>query len=315
MRKQFQIYLSILGFFFLPLSSFCAQTLPFSIQAHRGARGLRPENTISAFNWTLQNDLADTLEMDVVVTKDGIVVLSHDRFLNPQKVQKDGKFIQFPVFFNTLNYEQLQSFTVGVMRSDYSWPEQISIPQERIPTLEEVLTVVKDYMQTSGKPVFLNIETKIAPDRPTESPTAEAFVSLLLSVIQKYEMQKWVIIQSFYWDILRIVYRQDASIQLSALYSIDFARRPGFIQPSGKILTESELFDLLKELSVTYFSPSFEMFEVSWVQRAHDNGIKILPWTINLREDMEKFIQYGVDGIITDYPDRLKEVISNRVQN
>lgn len=281
----------------------------FDIQAHRGGRGLFPENTMAAFVYTIENQLANTLELDVVVTKDHVLVVSHDRFLNPQKIQKDGRFLIFPIPIYSLTREDLKGYTAGVMRSDYLIAGQKQVPGEPIPTLEEVLALVKRARLETGRKIMLNIEMKIVPDKPSESPDPETFARLVTDLVSDSEMADQVIIQSFYWEMLLLVRKNNPALQTAALYSTANTLKPGYYTPEGRPLPDEELFRRLSGLGVSVFSPRLEDFSPDWVENAHRLGIRIIPWTVNRVEDMETLIRYGVDGIITDYPDRLKEVL------
>jgi len=281
----------------------------FDNQAHRGGRGLMPENTMAAFVYALENRLADTLELDAVVTKDHVLVVSHDRFLNPQKIQKDGRFLIFPIPIYALTREELIPYTAGVMRSDYLISGQKQIPGEPIPTLAEVMALVKAYRIETGIPIMLNIEMKIAPDKPSESPEPTAFARLLTDLIADWEIEDQVIVQSFYWETLLMVREINPGLQTAALYSAANTLKPGYYTPEGRPLSDEDLFQTLAELGVAVFSPRYEDFSADWVEAAHSHGMRIIPWTVNREEDMETLIRQGVDGIITDYPDRLKRVL------
>jgi glycerophosphoryl diester phosphodiesterase len=288
----------------------CTIVYGFEIQAHRGGRGLMPENTMAAFRYTLDNRLADVLELDVVVSKDYCLMVSHDRFLNPQKIQKDGVFILFPIPIYSLTREQLRPFTAGVMRSDYRLPAQQQIPHESIPTLEEVIQYVQEYRYSRGIDIRLNIEIKVAPESPSENPSPEVFAKLVTELLSSYGMEEHVYVQSFCWEILRLVRETNPTVKTAALYSRSYASKPGYCTSSGKPLSDEALFSILRELGVSVFSPGKDVFVSEWVEKAHACDIKIIPWTINEPKEMIALISLGVDGIITDYPDRLKTVVS-----
>jgi glycerophosphoryl diester phosphodiesterase len=196
------------------------------------------------------------------------------------------------------------------MRSDYRLPAQQQIPHEPIPTLEEVIQCVQEYGQSYGIDIRLNIEIKAAPDSPSENPSPKVFAKLVTELLSSYGMEEHVYVQSFCWEILRLVRETNPTIKTAALYSRSYALKPGYCTSTGKPLSDEALFSILRELGVSIFSPGKDVFVHEWVENAHACGIKIIPWTINEPEEMIALISLGVDGIITDYPDRLKTVVS-----
>ncbi len=179
----------------------------FDLQGHRGARGLRPENTLAAFRHALEIGVA-TLELDCGVTRDGVVVVSHDSALNPDITRgADGKFLDgagAPLV--TLTYEQLQAFDVGRLRpgSDYAarFPEQQAVDGERIPRLKDLFALVE---KSGNRTVRLNIETKIDPLQPALTVEPKAMVEAIVAVIREAGMASRVTIQSFDWRTLALV--------------------------------------------------------------------------------------------------------------
>src|SRR5579863_3567201 len=159
---------------------------PFDIEAHRGGRALRPENTLPAFANALSMGV-DTLELDMAITRDEVVVVSHDRGLNPDLARgADGQYIAASIPYIDLTLAQVKTYDVGQIRpgSAYAaqFPEQRAEPGTRIPTLSEVFALVRH----SGNPhVRLNIEIKIDPNHPHESPDPEHFVAIVLALLRR----------------------------------------------------------------------------------------------------------------------------------
>jgi len=183
------------------------EVMAFDIEAHRGGRALFPENTLPSFANALSMGV-DTLELDIGVTKDGAIVVSHERGLNPDLARNaDGVYVAPPgIPFVQLQLEDVKKYDVGQIRpgSAYAaqFPEQRVVPGTRIPTLKEVLELVR---KSGDSHVRLNIETKIDPNHPQESPDPQRFVTLLLEFLQAEKFSDRVMVQSFDWRTLQLV--------------------------------------------------------------------------------------------------------------
>ncbi|MGC9383982.1 MAG: glycerophosphodiester phosphodiesterase [Kosmotogaceae bacterium] len=289
--------------------SFSERILPyFDLEGHRGCRGLRPENTMAAFEHALEIGVT-TLEMDTVITADRVIVISHDRSLNPQKTRINGTFITEEILIKDLTYEELSQYDVGVMRSDYDWPRQKVIPGAKIPRLEDVFILVKEYEELHDRKIMLNIETKISPSAPEESYPPEEFVDMLLELIEEYEMEDRVIIQSFYWKTIMLAKEKNPSIKTAALLSSSTMLSTKWLNGLRFASFGFDVGKLVKASGADYFSPRYSDCSEVWIERSHEQGIPVIPWTINDKETMQRFIEKGVDGIITDYPDVLKNLL------
>jgi glycerophosphoryl diester phosphodiesterase len=195
----------------LILSALCSllasQAMAFDIEAHRGGRALFPENTLQSFSGALSMGV-DTLELDIGATRDGVLVVSHERRLNPDLARAaDGNYVAPPgTPFVELPLADVKTYDVGQIRPDSAYakqfPEQRAVPGTRIPTLKEVIDLVR---RSGNAEVRLNIETKIDPDHPSESPDPQKFVSLLLALLDAEEFSDRVMIQSFDWRTLKLV--------------------------------------------------------------------------------------------------------------
>ncbi|MFO7882000.1 MAG: glycerophosphodiester phosphodiesterase [Kosmotogaceae bacterium] len=295
--------------------SFSERILPyFDLEGHRGCRGLRPENTLEAFEHALEIGVT-TLEMDTVITADRVIVISHDRSLNPQKTRIDGSFINEKILIKDLTYEELSKYDVGVMRSDYDWPRQKEIPGTKIPRLEDVFILVKEYEEVYDRKIMLNIETKISPSVPEESYPPEEFVDMLLELIEEYEMEDRVIIQSFYWKTIMLAKEKNPSIKTAALLSSNTMLSTKWLNGLRFASFGFDVGKLVKASGADYFSPRYTDCSDVWIERSHEQGIPVIPWTINDKETMQRFIEKGVDGIITDYPDVLKNLLEELAIN
>ncbi len=308
--KKFVFYVLIFSLFSFAFSLTPSQNgWPFDLEAHRGGRGLMPENTMAAFRNALKIG-ATTLELDIAITKDGIPVISHDPFLNPQKVSKDGKFIDERILIKDLTYAQILEYDVGLMRSDYKMPGQMQIENEKIPSFEEVLAFVKA-MQRTGKKYMINAETKTFPPVFGYTYDPNTFVNAIVPIIKKYDLEDTVMIQSFNWETLRLAKEMDPRITTVALLQRIYYENP--MWASGLKLSDFNSPVLMaKSLGVDVISPYYKECTSEIVKMSHEYGMAVVPWTINDRYEMERFISMGVDGIITDYPNILKEVLASR---
>lgn len=272
--------------------------LNFDKQGHRGCRGLMPENTIPAMLMALDLGVT-TLEMDVVITKDKKVVLSHDQWFSEEITTKpDGTYMgpreerKFNIYWMT--YEEVKTFDVG-MKQHPRFPQQKKINVVK-PLLKDVIDSVKQYMVTSKRPFpYFNIETKCLPvgDKVFHPEPAE-FVELLMNVIREKGIEDHVIIQSFDFRTLQYLHQKYPSVKTAMLIE-DYDKRG--------------LDEQVKALGFTpdIYSPAFEGVNESLVKKCHKQNIKIIPWTVNEKTKIEELRKMGVDGIITDYPNLFNE--------
>jgi glycerophosphoryl diester phosphodiesterase len=249
--------------------------------------------------------------LDTGITKDRVPVVSHDRALNPQKTRVNGTFITEEILIKDLTYEELSQYDVGVMRSDYDWPRQKEIPGAKIPRLEDVFILVREYEELQDGKIMLNIETKISPSAPEETFSPEEFVDILLELIEEYEMEDRVIIQSFYWKTIMLVKEKNPSIKTAALLTSSRMFSTKWLNGLRFASFGFDVGKLVKASGADFFSPSYSDCSDKWIESAHDQGIPVIPWTINDKETMKDFIEKGVDGIITDYPDILKDLLDD----
>lgn len=266
----------------------------FSTEGHRGARGLMPENTVLAMKKAIDLGVT-TLEMDTHVTKDAEVVVTHDDYLSPAfMLDAQGKELlpadarKYPVY--QMTYSQLKSFDLG---SKYypAFPQQEKI-KTFIPRLEELIDSVQHYLATTGKKqMFYNIETKCGPEGDgVLNPDPETFVKLLMDVIGKKGITPFVVIQSFDKRTLKVLNEKYPEVRTSYLV----ANKKSF---------EENIADL--GFSPFILSPAYKMVNAELVQKCHDQGIKVIPWTVNSAAEIQALKDLKVDGIISDYPNLL----------
>jgi glycerophosphoryl diester phosphodiesterase len=267
---------------------------PFDLQGHRGTRGLRPENTLPAFAKALEIGV-DTLELDTNVTRDGVVVVMHDRRLNPDVARgPDGQWVSPPgLAIHQLTYAELSRYDVGRLRpgSDYAkeFPDQVAIDGTHAPRLSDVFALVR---AQGDRRVRFNIETKISPKAPDESPPPEEFARRLVDEIRAAGMQRRSTIESFDWRTLAVVQRIAPEIPAVYLtYKMDDAVAK-VRDAGGKI-----------------WSPFYKDVDEAKIREAHAAGIEVVVWTVNDPADMKRMVEWGVDGLITDRPDVFRSAV------
>lgn len=262
-------------------------------QGHRGCRGLMPENTIPAMIKAIELNVT-TLEMDVVITKDKKVILSHEPWFGRDITTKpDGTFMgereerRFNIYWMT--YEETQTFDVG-LKPHPRFPNQEKIKATK-PLLSDVIDAVNKEMMTRKRPpVRYNIETKTNPAGDAVfHPKPDEFIELLMGVIKDKGIEDVVNIQSFDFRTLQYLHEKYPSIKTAILIE-DFDKR-----------TFEEQIKRLGFTPTTY-SPHFSLVNESLVKKCHDKNIKLIPWTVNDKTRIDELLKLGVDGIITDYP-------------
>src|ERR1700722_5751199 len=290
--------------------------MAFDIEAHRGGRALFPENTLPSFANALSMGV-DTLELDIGVTSDQAIVVSHERGLNPDLARAaDGVYVAPPgIPFVQLRLEEVRKYDVGQIRpgSAYAaqFPDQRAVPGTRIPALNEVLALVR---KSGDNHVRLNIETKIDPNHPEQSPEPQRFVALLLDLRQAEKFRDRVTIQSFDWRTLQLVQKLAPTIPTvyltqqkgpDATISLDKASEwmAGFNPAEhGHSLPQT-----IKAAGGAIWSPYFGDVDAGLISESHRLGLLVVVWTVNKPADMARMIEIGVDGIISDRPDLLRQ--------
>jgi glycerophosphoryl diester phosphodiesterase len=291
----------------------------FDLQGHRGARGLMPENTLAGFTHALSLGVT-TLEMDLGVSRDGHVVISHDSRLSPALTRDaSGKWLTAPgPVINNLSLEELARYDVGRLdpASDYArrFPEQRAVDGERIPTLAQVLALAP---RAGGRSVRLNIETKLSPLDPRMAPQPEEFARRVVAEVRGAGAAGRVTVQSFDWRSLHAVQSLAPEIKTSYLtvqqqwFDNVQAGRPGTSPWTAGMDVDDyggSIPRTIKQAGGDVWSPYFRDLDSTSLQEAKALGLRVIVWTVNEIPDMRKLIALGVDGIISDYPDRLREV-------
>jgi len=294
----------------------------FDLEGHRGARGLAPENTLAAFKQALSIGVT-TIETDLAVTRDDVLVISHDPFLNPDLVRgPDGQWLtEKGPAIRTLTLSEVKRYDIGRLNpgSRYAtqFPAQKSVDGERFPTLLELIDLVK----TSGKPVRLNIETKITPLDPGQTVDAVTFARLVITAVRASGMADRITVQSFDWRTLVEVKKQAPDIPTACL-TIETENndnvKPAADGPSAWTAGldvrryEGSVPRLAHAAGCAIWSPLARNATSARIAESHALDLKVLPWTVNDPAEMVRLIDAGVDGIITDYPDRLRRVMAEK---
>jgi len=289
----------------------------FDVQGHRGARGLAPENTLAAFERALSLGVT-TLETDVAITRDGVAVISHDPFLNPDLVRtSDGAWLaaRGPAI-RSLTLGELQRYELGRANpaSDYAkqFPQQVPADGQRLPTLAQVLALGK------GNAVRFNVETKITPDGGGDTADPATFARLVVAAIEAAGMSGRATVQSFDWRTLVEVRRiapAIATVCLTIESSGMNTVKPAADGPSpwhagfDRARYGGSLPRTAHAAGCSAWSPFWRNVAAAEVADAHALGMKVIPWTVNDPKEIARLVDMGVDGLISDYPDRLLEVV------
>jgi glycerophosphoryl diester phosphodiesterase len=293
------------------------QATAFDLQGHRGARGLAPENTLPAFALALTIGVT-TLELDAGLTEDGVVVVAHDRRLNPDIARgTDGRWLVGRTrTIRELTFHELGRYDVGRIRpgSEYStrFPSQRRMDGVRIPKLEDVFELAR---KAHNDEVRFNIETKLSPRAPDETAGPDEFARAVIQVVRASHVERRTTIQSFDWRTLALVQREAPEIATAYLTSDaenvrDVGSGPSPWTNGIRFADHGSVPRMVKAAGGGIWSPNYRDLTEALLKEAKGLGLQVLPWTVNDLPDMERLIDWGVDGIITDYPDRHRDVMA-----
>jgi glycerophosphoryl diester phosphodiesterase len=305
----------------------------FDIQGHRGARGLAPENTLPAFAKAMELGVT-TLELDTAITRDGVVVVSHDPWLNPDLVRgPDGLWLAARgPNIHDLTFAELSRYELGRIKPDSvyakGFPEQQAVDGTRFARLSDLFALVD---RAGNRRVGFNIETKISPLAPADTLAPEAFTRALIAEIRKAGMTRRATIQSFDWRTLQIAQREARDIPTVYLTaqqkffdnvctgpaSANPRVAPADCEPSpwtaGFQLRElGSVPKMVKAAGGAIWSPNWNDLDAASVAEAHELGLTVVTWTVNRPEAIERMLDLGVDGIISDRPDLVIEAVKKR---
>jgi glycerophosphoryl diester phosphodiesterase len=296
-------------------------TQTLDIQGHRGARGLLPENTLPAFACALSIGVT-TLELDCAITRDGVVVVSHDSTLNPEITRENGRWLtRSDLAIAQFTYEELQRFDVGRIdpTSAYAtrFAQQQPVDGTHMPKLADVFALVR---RAGNDTVRFNIETKISPLHPERTVAPDVFARALIDVIQSHQLAHRAMVQSFDWRTLVVVQAEAPEIKtayLSAQQAFTnniLAGEPASSWNAGLHVSQfgNSVPRMIKALvgntRGSIWSPFWGDVTAANVREAQALGLQVVVWTVNTEADMRSVIALGVDGIISDYPDVLRRV-------
>jgi glycerophosphoryl diester phosphodiesterase len=291
------------------------------------------ESTLPAVAHALELGVS-TIELDIQITEDGEAVVTHDRRISDRKCQDTAPVVagdpEFPYvgkYINTLTLAQVRTLDCGSLTLP-EFPGQQAFPGERMPRLREVFALVHRY---NAYGVTLNIETKVEAGAPSETAPREEFVRVAVKEIRRARMLRQVTIQSFDWGALMRTREVEPRLPIIALTNRDFLQtgQPGASPWLGGIDIDDFGGDPLAAIAsfgADAFSPvhgfpqngkvtdpGYEPYVTAdMVAAAHARGIRVVPWTVDDEATMHKLIDDGVDGLITDYPDRLRSVMAGR---
>jgi glycerophosphoryl diester phosphodiesterase len=292
------------------------------IYGHRGARGDLPENTLESFKYLFDNAI-NAYETDILISKDLVPVITHDFRLDPSLTKdKEGNWIKdenIKIF--DLTYDEISNFDVGSLnkltRYGRRFVNQRSLENQKIPKLSELLELSsKNVLQN----LLINLEIKSTPDEKNLTPDPKDLVQIVLNEINNSNLKEKIIISSFDWRILREVKKQSPEIPRAYL---TFQQEKG-MKIKKTIYSKSPWIDhipltivydlpkIIKELGGSAWHPYYKDINKKAVKDAHDNNLPVNVWTVNDEDDMLKMIEYGVDGIMTDYPLTLKNLCEKR---
>lgn len=268
----------------------------FDLQGHRGARGLMPENTIPAFQKAVDLGV-DTIELDVVVTEDERIIVSHEPWFSHNITTKpDGSPVteeeEMELNIYGMTYQETQQYDVG-KKGHPSFPNQERMEAKK-PLLSDVIRNIENYTEEQSlSDVKYNIETKSEPTRygvyyPQPEKFARLLNDLLMELDEEFGMLDRVIIQSFDPATLVEFRKLNPNVLLAML-----------VANNQSIQYYVDQLGFIPEV----WSPNYQLVSPQLIAEAHARGMKVIPWTVNTTEEMKDLIEMGVDGIITDYPD------------
>ena len=286
------------------------------IYGHRGARGVLPENTLESFKYLFENNIY-AYETDILISKDFIPVITHDFRLDPSYTKdiNDNWIEDENIKIIDLTYDQILQFDVGTLNklSKYGrkFINQKSLQNQKIPKLSELLKLTSDNIVED---LLINLEIKSTPIEKNLTPEPDEMVKIIIDEVSRSNLEDRIIYSSFDWRVLREIKERDSKIPRAYLTS----------GARGKIYDKSpwldftplhngvELPELIKALGGSAWHPNYKDVNKEIVQISHDKGLPVNVWTVNRESDMLRMIDYGVDGIMTDYPLKLKELCERK---
>ncbi|NLR64302.1 glycerophosphodiester phosphodiesterase [Chitinophaga varians] len=293
-----RILILLLGGSLLGLSSKAQQKT--DVQAHRGGMGLMPENTVPAMLNAVKLG-ARTLELDCIITADNKVVVSHDAYMSAEFMRKpDGSDItkeeQKKLALYSMTYDSIRKYDAGT-KPHPRFPQQQKMMVHR-PLLADLIDSVEAYVkQHHLKPVYYNMETKSSPDGDgVYNPTPDVFVERVMAVINQKKIAARVTIQSFDIRTLQVLHKKWPKQKTALL----IGNQQSFAANIAELGFVPDIY-----------SPNFKLVTPELIKEAHAKKVQVLPWTVDEEADLQQLLSLGVDGIITNYPDRLIKIVGS----
>jgi glycerophosphoryl diester phosphodiesterase len=306
--------------FALAATTLVVPALAFDLQGHRGARGLAPENTLPAFQRALDLGV-DTIECDMAITKDGVVVIHHDLWLNPDITRgPDGKWLeQRGPAISELTFEQLQQYDVGRLKPGTEYakqlPDQHAVDGTRIPKLADLFDLVR---KSGNTRVGFDCETKVSPHERGATIAPDAFARIAIAEIRKAGMAERTMVQSFDWSTLQVIQKEAPEIRTMYLSTPNTLKRGPRAQPSPWLagfdpdLHGNSVPRAVRAAGGRIWAPNYAFLTPSVLAEARALGIVVIPWTVNDPATIAALLDMGVDGIISDRPDLVQAELRKR---
>ncbi len=282
------------------------------IYGHRGARGVLPENTLESFEYLFENNIR-AYETDILISKDNIPVITHDFKLDPSYTKDvNGNWIEDEnIKIIDLTYEEILKYDVGTLnklsRYGKKFINQKSLDNQKIPKLSDLLKLSSD---NEFDDLLINLEIKSTPIEEGLTPSPEEMVKIVIDEVGRSNLSDKIIYSSFDWRVLREIKERDPKIPRAHLTS----------GAKGKIYDKSPWLDftplhsevdlpkLIKALGGSAWHPNYKDVNKEIIEISRNEGLPVNVWTVNKEQDMLRMIDYGVDGIMTDYPLKLMEL-------
>lgn len=271
------------------------------VQGHRGARGLFPENTLPAFAAAIEAG-THTLELDLHVTKDGEVIIHHDYFVDDLLDDRDQTLTMPQILIRDLKLVELKKIDCG-SKINIEFPKQQRIPGTSIPTLDELFEMISRSSSPHAKTVRLNLEIKRDPRYPDLTVNARELAAKIIAKVHSAGFSQRVYYSSFDPEILSELHSLDPEAELGFIFNADSMALVKRLAPDNPM---NLLIYLARSFNAKVVSPEHALLtDQKTVQAMQSAGFRVVPWTVNSKEEWSKYIEMGVDGLITDYPQDL----------
>ena len=281
-----------------------------------------PENTLESFSFLFENNIS-AFETDILISKDLVPVITHDFRLDISMTKdSNGDWINNEnIKIYDLTYDEILNYDVGSINklSKYGrrFLNQKSLPDQKIPKLSEIFDLINSI---NIKDLVLNLEVKSTPVEDDLTPPPDEMVKIIMNDIEKSNLTNNILVSSFDWRILKefktqapelnrgyLSYQQKSGVKIS---NTIYKNSPWM--DLSLSFNEFELPDLIKDLGGKVWCPFYRDIQKKDIEKAHNKGLVVNVWTVNKENDMMRMIEYGADGIITDYPLRLKELCEKK---